>query len=115
MVPGWFSWFFMVPGQLSMVPGWLSWFFMVTGWFFMVPGRFSWFFMVPGWFFMVPGRFSWLFMGVTGPSIDKLKGWDEGRYDGGDVGCLDVLPHLHLQLLLHHLHNGHLPQDSQQV
>ena len=47
--------------------------------------------------------------------IHTLKGWDEGRYDGGDVGCLDVLPHLHLQLLLHHLHHGHLPQDSQQV
>ena len=36
-----------------MVPGRFSWFFMVPGWFFMVPGRFSWFFMVPGWFFMV--------------------------------------------------------------
>ena len=47
--------------------------------------------------------------------IHILKGWDEGRHDGGDVGRLDVLPHLHLQLLLHHLHHGHLPQDSQQV
>ena len=30
MVPGGFSWFFMVPGG----------FFMVPGWFFMVPGEF---------------------------------------------------------------------------
>ena len=28
-----------------MVPGGFSWFFMVPGWFFMVPVRFSWFFM----------------------------------------------------------------------
>ena len=50
MVPGPFSWFFMVPGWFFMVPGRFSW-------FFMVPGRFSWFFMVPGWLFMDPGQF----------------------------------------------------------
>ena len=43
MVPGRFSWFFMVPG----------WFFMVPGWFFMVPRPVFMFFLVPGWFFMV--------------------------------------------------------------
>ena len=31
-----------------MVPGGFSWVFMVAGWFFMVPG----WFMIPGWFFI---------------------------------------------------------------
>merc|ERR1711952_559642 len=69
--------------MVFMVPGQFSWLFMVLGWFFLVPGRFSWFqvgfhgsrsvfmifdssrlvfhgldwfswfFVVPGWFFMV--------------------------------------------------------------
>ena len=29
---------------------------------------------------------------------------------GGDVGGPDVLPHLHFQLLLHHLHHGPVSQ-----
>ena len=33
----------MVPDQIFMVPGQFSWLFMVLGWFFLVPGRFSWF------------------------------------------------------------------------
>ena len=58
MVPGQFSWFFMVSGWFFMVPGWFSWFFMVPGWFF----------MVPSWFFMVLVGFSWLPEGGRGPS-----------------------------------------------
>ena len=40
-----------------MVPGGFSWYFVVPGWFFMVPGECLWFFMVTGWIFMVPAGF----------------------------------------------------------
>ena len=45
-----------------MVPGRFSWLFMVPGWFFMVPGGFSWLFMVPGWFTWFQVGFLWIFM-----------------------------------------------------
>ena len=89
MVPGGFSWFFMVTGGFFMVSHCSRWVFMVfhgirlvfhdSRWFFMVshgsrlvfmlPGQFpwflmvpDWFFMVPDWFFMVPGRFPWFYV-----------------------------------------------------
>ena len=55
-----------------MVPGRFSWFFMVPVWFFMVFQNsrlvfhgFSWFLMVPGWFFMVFHVFSWFQVGFS--------------------------------------------------
>ena len=50
---------------LLLLPGRFSWFFMVPGWVVMVPGLFSWFFMVPGWFFMVFHGFSWFQVGFS--------------------------------------------------
>ena len=48
-------------------------------------------------------------------NYDHGIGWHARCHDGSDVGSLDVIPDLHLQLLLHHLHHGHLPKDPEQV
>ena len=47
--------------------------------------------------------------------VNDNLGWHAWRNDSSDACGPHVLTHLHLQLLLHHLHHGHLPQDSQQV
>ena len=75
-----------------MVPGWFSWFFMIPGWFM----------MVPGWFFMVPGGFSWLFITIPTKKYCTAKyyiiigrpRWDRQYYLGivwelclGLTGC----------------------------
>ena len=73
MVPGWFLWFFKVPGCFFMVQvgsfgysrfqGGFSRFqvgfmvFKVPGSFFMVLSGFSWFFKASGWLFEVPSGF----------------------------------------------------------
>ena len=77
MVPGRFSWFFMVSGWFFMVPGGFSWFFMVPGGVFMVPGWFSWFFIVPGWFFMVFHGSSLIFHGFSQKCIARTVSWPE--------------------------------------
>ena len=45
-------------------PGWFSWFFMIPGWFFKILGLFLLFFTVPGWFF---GTFMIIFMMLISP------------------------------------------------
>ena len=73
MVPGGFSWFFMVPGQcpwLLLVPGLFSWFFMVSGWFSIVTSGFhgfSWFHVGFSWFQAV---FSWFLSKMYLPELN---------------------------------------------
>ena len=76
-----------------MVPGWFSWFFMVPGWFFMLLvgfHRFSWVEVGFSWFFMIKKRY----VTDTGPQptsmIKKRYVTDTGP--NRPFRCLDLAP-----------------------